>query len=91
MEITALRHGGARGADTLAGQWARARGIPEEARPANWELHGRSAGYQRYQRSAAMLAEGGVVRAVAFPGGKGTALMVALLKAAGIPVWEVEP
>ena len=86
MEITALRHGAARGADSLAGAWAREREVDEQARPAEWVRLGKAAGSVR---NAAMLAEGGVVAAVAFPGGTGTADMVRKLKAAGVPVWEV--
>ena len=89
MIITAVRHGAARGADELAGEWARECALPEEPMPADWNAHGRGAGHRR---NAAMLArEPRPVACVAFPGGRGTADMVKRCKAAGVPVWEIEP
>jgi hypothetical protein len=91
-EVLAVRHGGAGGADALAGEWARARGIPEQVYPADWS-RGKVAGIER---NARMLADTDqnvtsrrVVCAVAFPGGRGTADMVRRLKAAGVPTWEL--
>lgn len=43
-------HGGARGADTMVGNWAEAKGWPVKSFPADWTLHGRSAGPKRNQR-----------------------------------------
>lgn len=40
-------HGAAKGADSLAGQWARNYGVTEEAHPADWTGHGRAAGHIR--------------------------------------------
>lgn len=37
-------HGDARGADRMAGTWARENGRHEERHPANWEKHGKAAG-----------------------------------------------
>ncbi len=88
VEILAVRHGAAKGADALAGEWARDRGYVEQPRPADWSTHGRSAGPKR---NASMLDEGGVVAVVAFPGGTGTEHMVTLARAAGLPVWDVKP
>ena len=88
VEILAVRHGDADGADRFAGEWARERGYSEQRRPADWASHGKSAGPRR---NLAMLAEGGVVAVVAFPGGSGTAHMVREAKRAGLPVWEVRP
>ncbi len=42
------------GADSLAGEWARARGIPETPVPAEWEKHGRKAGPIRNEQMLAM-------------------------------------
>lgn len=66
-------HGGARGADTLAGLWAKRRGVPIELYPADWGRHGRSAGPVR---NAEMLTRGRPDLIIAFPGGAGTADMV---------------
>lgn len=92
MEILAVRHGGAWGADRLAGMWAERSGIPVQVYPATWKPDGpdgptdKGAGPKRNQE---MIDAGGIVAAVAFPGAAGTADMVRRLKAAGVPVWEV--
>lgn len=86
VEITAVRHGGARGADSLAGLWATDHGYPEQVYPADWAKLGKAAGPMRNQ---AMVDAGGVVAVVAFPGGPGTADTVRRARAAGLPVWEV--
>lgn len=39
--------GGARGVDNLAASYARAEGLAVIEVPAQWEIHGRSAGYKR--------------------------------------------
>src|SRR5690348_16842040 len=81
--FTILIAGGARGADTLAAQWAEDRGIPTEVYMADWQGQGRKAGPIRNQR---MLDDGHPDLVVAFPGGKGTAGMMALSRKAGIEV-----
>lgn len=43
-KFTAVIHGAARGADTLAHEWASQRGISVVAYPANWTEHGKAAG-----------------------------------------------
>jgi hypothetical protein len=75
--------GGARGADTMAHDWALSRGIPTEVYMAEWERLGRKAGPLRNQR---MLQEGKPNLVVAFPGGRGTANMVSQANAAGVDV-----
>lgn len=84
--ITTVIHGGARGADALAGQWAREHNIPSVVFPAEWEKHGRAAGPIRNEE---MLREGDPDLVVAFPGGRGTADMVRRSRNAGKPVLEV--
>lgn len=86
--ITSLIHGGARGADTLAGKWAKANGVPVRVFPANWQEHGRGAGHIRNQQ---MLDEGKPDLVVAFPGGAGTANMIQRARKAGARVIEVTP
>ena len=83
--ITRLIHGAARGADSLAAAWARSRGIPAPAFPADWKKDGKAAGFVR---NARMLRDGSPELVVAFPGGKGTAHMVTLARAAGVAVVE---
>ena len=83
--ISCLVHGAAHGADTLAGEWAKIRGVPVEVYPAEWTTFGRAAGPIRNKR---MLVQGKPDSVVAFPGGLGTAGMVRLATQAGVPVRE---
>lgn len=83
--ITALIHGDASGADAVAKEWARERGVPEEPYPAQWQTEGRQAGFKRNQRMLDTAKPDGVI---AFPGGSGTADMVAKAQAAGVPVMD---
>lgn len=85
-QITDVIHGGARGADTLAGEWALSWHIPVLVFPADWKKHGKAAGPIRNQQ---MLDEGKPDVVIAFPGGRGTADMIRRAKAAGIEVLEV--
>lgn len=84
--ITEVIHGGARGADDLANHWARTRGIARKVFPAAWGEHGKAAGMIR---NRAMLTDGKPDMVVAFPGGKGTANMMALARKAGLGVMTV--
>lgn len=79
-------HGGARGADRMAGEWAKSRGIPYEEYRANWEEHGNSAGPIRNQK---MLDESKPELVIAFPGGTGTAHMVRIAQQANVPVKRI--
>jgi hypothetical protein len=80
--------GCARGADTLAGEWADARGVPVLPFPADWKRDGNAAGPIR---NAQMLREGRPSFVVAFPGGNGTDDMKRQAKRAGVPVLEIPP
>lgn len=84
--IDVLVHGAARGADSLAGQWAASRGIAVRAYPADWAAHGRAAGPVRNQE---MIDREVPDLVVAFAGGAGTADMVRRARRAGIAVVEV--
>lgn len=86
--IRCIIHGGQRGADSLAEQWAAVNWVPTERYPADWTMHGKAAGPIRNRQ---MLKQGHPDLVVAFPGEGGTADMVAAAKAAGIPVREIEP
>lgn len=99
--IDALIVGRATGYDTLAEDWAKDHGIPVLPFPANWtdlshpdaiirsrrdgSKYDARAGSRRNQR---MIDEGRPDAGVQFPGGDGTADMVARLKRAKIPAWE---
>lgn len=95
VEILAVRHGGAFGADKLAGMWAEENGYPVQVYPADWNRYGKGAGPIRNQAMVdahdPAVPSSRVVAVVAFPGGEGTADMVRRARAAGIPVWEVAP
>lgn len=83
-----VRHGAARGADTLAGLWAAHAGIPVEPYPAPWRLYEAKAGKNiaGVIRNAAMIRGPRIARCIAFPGGSGTESMVRLCEKAAIPV-----
>lgn len=83
--ISCIIEGGASGADLLAAQWAEANGVRHSRYNANWTAFGRRAGPLRNQ---SMLDEGKPDLVVAFPGGRGTADMVARAGAAGVLVWK---
>ena len=79
--------GAEKGADTLAGCWARENNIKEKQCPALWNTHGKAAGSIRNQQ---MLDSNTVELVVAFPGGKGTSDMVSRAKKSGIEVKEIQ-
>jgi hypothetical protein len=86
-DITIIQ-GGAKGADFLARAYAKWVGFNQEEFPADWKSHGKRAGMLRNKQ---MLDEGKPDLVLAFPGGSGTANMVALAKAANVPVIEIQP
>lgn len=94
--IRGLIHGAARGADTLAAEWQRARILRAGTQhdlwiagcPADWSRDGKAAGLIRNQH---MLDRYKPHLVVAFPGGRGTADMVRRAKWASVPVHEVQP
>ena len=79
-------HGNAKGADYLGALWGYRMGWKVEAYSAEWVRHGLKAGYIRNKQ---MLEEGKPDLVIAFPGGKGTAMMVRLAKEANIKVREI--
>lgn len=92
-------HGGARGADSLADDIAKAAGVEVLAFPADWgdlshpdarikerrdgTRYDANAGHRRNQQ---MLDEGKPDIVLAAPGGGGTAMMIRLAEEAGVPV-----
>jgi len=71
--------------DGLAHAFALSAGIMTTAVPALWGRYGDAAGPMRNRR---MLELFDVAAVLAFPGGHGTADMIALAEAVGIPVWQ---
>lgn len=82
--ITELIHGAARGADLLGAAWAQHRGVPIISVPARWAELGPSAGYVRNVKMADMNPD----MVIAFPGGKGTAMMMDIAIKRNITVVE---
>ncbi len=78
--------GMARGADSLAVDFAKTYNLPLHTFPADWDKYGRSAGYIR---NAQMLKEGNPDLVVAFPGGKGTTNMVSIAEGKGVKVVKI--
>jgi hypothetical protein len=79
--ISALIHGDAPGADTMAKEWAEAHGIEVITRPAEFHKYGRAAGPIR---NRTLLWEQPDML-LAFPGNNGTRHMIAIAAAAGLP------
>jgi hypothetical protein len=77
-QVEAIVHGAGRGADTLAGEWANENNIREIKYPAEWTEFGLGAGFKR---NTAMLSEKPDI-VIAFPGGRGTAMMKRLARKA---------
>lgn len=78
-------HGGATGADELAADWARLRGMPCVEVRANWDFYKKSAGPRRNE----WMLELGPSLVVAFPGNAGTRNMIAKAHEAGISIMRV--
>jgi hypothetical protein len=85
--VTVVLSGTARGADTLGENWARRRDVPVERHPADWETHGKRAGFIR---NALMVKKADML--VAFWDGKskGTEHVIGIAKKAGLQVTVVE-
>lgn len=86
IDCFAVIQGGATGADKLARDWCVNRNVRYYNFPADWKQYGRAAGPLR---NAQMIAEGRPDLVLAFPGGRGTADMIAKARAAGVPVQQV--
>jgi hypothetical protein len=81
---TVIIHGGARGADSMAGKYASEKGLKVQVYPADWNKHGKAAGPIRNQQ---MLDEGKPDMVIAFPGdGNGTWNMINIARKANVPV-----
>jgi len=86
--ITRVIHGGAPGADRLAGAWAALHTVPVSVFFAKWNDQGRGAGHIR---NAKMLTEGQPDLVLCFPGGPGTAHMHRIAMAAGVLTLTAAP
>jgi len=89
--VVEVIHGNQRGADKLAGAWARANGVKETPVDAEWEKYHRPgrknpAGPIRNGEMLKLQPDG----VVAFRGGSGTTDMVGKAEAAGVPVMRID-
>ena len=83
--ITLIIHGGASGADRLAGAWANQNGVNVVEYKARWKQFGKGAGPIRNRQ---MLDEGKPDLVVAFKGDRGTANMIKQADDRGVKVIE---
>jgi hypothetical protein len=79
--------GGARGADLGGEFWAEQKRIPMTRFPADWNgPQGKMAGFMRNEEMACY-----ATHLAVFPGGKGTADMVARARTHGLTIWDYRP
>lgn len=88
VKLVTLVHGAYRGADTLARDWAIARGATPEPHPADWHL-GPTAGPARNTRMVAAGGDLGVAFWTGQTGKSGTFDCLTKISRAGIPLWVV--
>jgi hypothetical protein len=87
LGLHTIIEGGARGADTLAKEWAVARGdVSWIEVPANWEIGAKAGPARNQMMLAILLREEGDKAVIAFPGGAGTAHMCRIAEKAGIRI-----
>lgn len=89
LTIAEVIHGAARGADRLAGLWARTNGVAEAAFPVDHAKDGPWPGAGP-MRNIRMFRESDPYMVLAFPGGRGTGHMVKYARERGCPVYEVK-
>ncbi len=91
--FSCIYQGEATGADQCAKEWAESRGIPVLGFPADWNTYGKGAGPIRNNAILGGHGPAGVVPepelVIAFPGGAGTADMVAQARARDVPVLDL--
>ena len=84
MDITIVVCGEARGVDWLGKEWAISRNIPVHSFPANWSLHGKSAGFIR---NTEMAENADAIIAVWDGESRGTKMMIDIAKKKGLKVF----
>lgn len=85
--ISMIVHGAAAGADALADEWAKERGIKRAPHPAKWNKYRAAAGLIRNREMLAL--HPNIQLVIAFPGGLDTRDMAAFAEKAGKLVMKV--
>jgi hypothetical protein len=83
IPITEVVSGAARGADRCGEEWASRHNIPIKQFPANWDKHGKSAGYKRNKQMAQY-----AQAVILFPGGTGTNMMFSLAEEFKLKIFD---
>jgi len=86
LGVTEIISGGARGADAMGENYAKAMGIPLRVFPANWNKYGKKAGPIRNEKMAST-----ADAVLLFPGGAGTADMRRKASMYGLEIVEAHP
>jgi hypothetical protein len=86
FQITEVVSGTARGVDRLGEEWATLQKVPIKRFPADWNKHGKSAGYLR-NKEMAEYADQAIV--VILNGSKGSTHMANLAKSNNLPTFVV--
>lgn len=85
LGLTTIIQGEARGADLLAKKWAIEAGLDVIGIRADWDRHGRRAGYLRNVEMADLNPD----YIIAFRGGRGTQMMIDIGERRGIRVFDI--
>lgn len=85
-EVTIVHGACPTGADELADQWAAENGVAVERHPADWDTHGRRAGYLRNQEMVDAGAD--IVLVFNKNSSRGASMTARLAREAGLPVIE---
>jgi hypothetical protein len=86
MNIGTIVTGDSRGYDSLAKQWAYENQIKCKVYKTDYDKYGKRAGYKR---NVAMFDENLIDTVIAFPGGRGSDIIIAIAESANIPIIKV--
>jgi hypothetical protein len=85
-EVTEVVTGGAQGVDTLGDNWAWCAKLDRTIMKANWEKHGKSAGFQRNSR----MADYADALILVWDGSsRGSKNMLGIARSKNLKIWEV--